>query len=419
MSINVCQLINTGKVRDVYNIGHNLLLIRHSDRVSSFDKIWCEIQDKGKVLNSTSVWWFERTRHIIPNHYVWSQIGSIDMVVKKCKVFPIEFVVRGYITGNTNTSLWTHYNNGKRTYCGIEFPDGLKKNQKLVQPVITPTTKGDTDDPISLHEIVSRGLMTRKQVDYCASKAMELYKYGSQIARGSGLILVDTKYEFGINLNTDEILLVDEVHTCDSSRYWKYNTYDARFLSSLEPENFDKDLVRRYVKSQCDPYATKPSEITIPSSIKDTVRKIYLEFYNILTGYEYIESENSSRTVYQIRKMYFEDFYRDRIHVISSGEDIGKLCQKLYTSDLYYDVRTFDPYTSTKQLLEYLDKIEEKRNYRTIVIVTDDVLEKLVRGNITNCFIMNCKCEDSDNDNDGKNHDEQKTVDSIIQLFRM
>jgi phosphoribosylaminoimidazole-succinocarboxamide synthase len=278
------KLIKKGKVRDLYDIGENRILVYHSDRVSSFDKIWCDIKGKGSILNCTSAWWFERTKHIIRNHLVHSWDGGRYMVVKKCTVFPIEFVVRGYITGSTQTSLWTHYLNGEREYCGVKFPDGLQKNQKLDQPVITPTTKGDSDIPVSPSDIISSKYMTYDDWNYCSSKALELFEFGQKVSKQAGLILVDTKYEFGKDIDTGEILLIDEIHTCDSSRYWKSETYQNKFQSGLDPDRYDKDLIRTYVKSQCDPYKTNPKDITIPQSVKDTVSEAYNKFYLTLTG---------------------------------------------------------------------------------------------------------------------------------------
>ena len=206
---------------------------------------------------------FNKTKHIIPNHYI-SHINNI-LVVKKCIPFKIEFVVRGYITGNTKTSLWTHYNNGIRTYCGIKFPDNLKKNQKLAEPVITPTTKDIEDIPISKEDIINKNYMTQTECDFVYKKAMELFKYGQKIADDAGFILVDTKYEFGKDENNN-IILIDEIHTCDSSRYWIKKTYENRYKNDIEPEKIDKDIIRDWVKNQCNPYTDKIPEV--PEDLK-------------------------------------------------------------------------------------------------------------------------------------------------------
>lgn len=369
-------LIRKGKVRDLYDIGRNLILIRHSDRVSSFDKIWCNIKDKGSILNSTSVWWFDRTRHIVPNHLVYAPKNGKDMIVKECTVFPIEFVVRAYITGSTNTSLWTHYNRGERTYCGIKFPDGLKKNQELSRIVVTPTTKGDVDEPITPGDIVSLGLMTQSEWDYCSQKAMELFQYGTKLARGSGLILVDTKYEFGRNLKTKEITLIDEIHTCDSSRFWKLDTYKARFKSGMEPEKFDKDLVRAYIKSQCNPYNTNPSDITIPQGVKNTVRDAYQEFYTVLTSELFVEPTlKMSKTVKQVQTEFFEHYLRDRVCIISGSVSdkwfVEKIQMELEKNGLYNTWLACSAHKETRKLIQYLEKIEmksKKHNHRVVYI---------------------------------------------------
>ncbi|KAF9663412.1 hypothetical protein SADUNF_Sadunf17G0047100 [Salix dunnii] len=229
-----------GKVRDIYDGGDYLVLVT-TDRQSAFDKILASIPFKGQVLNETSLWWFDRTRHIAQNAMVSAPDKNVT-IAKKCSVFPVEFVVRGYVTGSTDTSLWTVYKNGVRNYCGNTLPDGLVKSQKLPSNILTPTTKAeDHDVPITPEEIVKSGLMT--EADYCeaSSKALSLFEYGQRVAFEHGLILVDTKYEFGKG-SDGSVLLIDEVHTPDSSRYWIAHSYEERFQKGLEPENVDKVL---------------------------------------------------------------------------------------------------------------------------------------------------------------------------------
>ncbi len=269
----------TGKVRDIYKFDKNFLLIHTSDRVSSFDRHLGLIPGKGQLLTQMNKFWFEKTRHIIDNHLVaTSALGSL---VTYCNPIKIEIVVRAYITGNTVTSLWTHYNAGERNYCGLTFPDGLKKNQKLPEIVITPTTKGDEDIPISAQEIVDQGYMTREECDFVFEKAMALFIYGQEVVYQAGFILVDTKYEFG-RTPENNIILIDELHTCDSSRYWLSSSYQERFQAGLEPEKLDKDCVRDWVRSQCDPY--KDGIPQIPQEIIDRARDNYELFYNKITG---------------------------------------------------------------------------------------------------------------------------------------
>tara|TARA_Y100000389_G_C17447466_1_gene512509 strand:- start:991 stop:1824 length:834 start_codon:yes stop_codon:yes gene_type:complete len=271
--------IYRGKVRDIYDIDEDFLLMRATNRVSSFNKHLGIVPGKGVMLNNMSKFWFEKTSHIINNHYVSSK-GS-NMIVKKCTPIKIEFVVRGYIAGNTSTSLWTHYSNGERLYCGIEFPDGLVKNQKLTTPVVTPTTKSDNDEPISKKDIIEQNILTSDECDFIYTKALQLFKYGQEIADKAGFILVDTKYEFGKTVD-GEIILIDEIHTCDSSRYWLKNTYKERFTEKKEPDKLDKDCIRDWVRSKCDPYKD-----TIPIIPEELIQKAYNNykfFYDKLTS---------------------------------------------------------------------------------------------------------------------------------------
>ena len=232
----------TGKVRDVYVTEDKVFLVA-TDRQSAFDRNLAQIPFKGQVLTQTSAFWFEKTKDIIPNHLL--DVPDPNVVVcKKLKVFPIEMVIRGYITGVTDTAAWTAYRKGIREFCGNILPDGLKKNQKFEQPIMTPTTKSDEhDESISAKEIVKRGLMTQEQWDYVADKALKLFQRGSQTAESNGLILVDTKYEFGYD-DDGNIYLIDEIHTPDSSRYWISKSYEERFANDQEPESIDKEFLR-------------------------------------------------------------------------------------------------------------------------------------------------------------------------------
>ncbi|XP_059638253.1 phosphoribosylaminoimidazole-succinocarboxamide synthase, chloroplastic [Cornus florida] len=241
-----------GKVRDIYDGGDYLVLVT-TDRQSAFDRILASIPFKGQVLNETSSWWFNKTRHITPNAVVSTPDKNVT-IAKKCSVFPVEFVVRGYVTGSTDTSLWTVYNKGIRSYCGNVLPDGLVKNQKLPANIITPTTKAaDHDVPVTPEEIVKHGLMTQADYNEASTKALSLFEYGQRVALEHGLILVDTKYEFGKG-SDGTVLLLDEVHTPDSSRYWIGRSYEECFQNGLEPENVDKEFLRLWFKDHCNPY---------------------------------------------------------------------------------------------------------------------------------------------------------------------
>ena len=270
-----------GKVRDQYDLGKNLALIT-TDRQSAFDRVLAAIPFKGQVLNLASAWWFEETKHIIDNHVI-SVADPNVILAKKCKVFPIEFVVRGFITGSTSTSLWTVYNNGDREYCGNILPEGLKKNQKLKDNMLTPTTKEeDHDRPISPEAIVSENWMTQEDWDFCSEKALELFEFGQKKAAENGMILVDTKYEMGKD-EDGNILLIDEIHTPDSSRYWIANNYEDRISEGKEPQNIDKEFLRLWFVDNCDPYNDKelpqaPDELVIELSSR------YIYLYETITG---------------------------------------------------------------------------------------------------------------------------------------
>jgi len=271
----------TGKVRDQYDIGDKIVLIT-TDRQSAFDRVLASIPFKGQVLNLTSAWWFEKTKHIIPNHIINIPDPNVTLA-KKCEVFPIEFVVRGYITGSTSTSLWTVYNKGDRQYCGNALPEGLKKNQKLDFSMLTPTTKEDHHDrPISPEEIVNEGWMTKDDWGFCSQKALELFDFGQKKAAQNGMILVDTKYEMGRD-QSGNIVLIDEIHTPDSSRYWISDTYDKRMKEGREPQNIDKEFLRLWFVDNCDPYNDK----TLPNAPKELVAELssrYIYLFETITG---------------------------------------------------------------------------------------------------------------------------------------
>jgi len=271
----------TGKVRDQYDLGDKIALIT-TDRQSAFDRVLASIPFKGQVLNLTSAWWFEQTKHIIPNHVISIPDPNVTLA-KKCEVFPIEFVVRGYITGSTNTSLWTVYNNGDREYCGNVLPEGLKKNQKLETNMLTPTTKEEHHDrPIAPNEIVNEGWMTQEDWNNCSQKALELFAFGQKKAIDNGMILVDTKYEMGRD-KAGNIVLIDEIHTPDSSRYWIANTYDKRMSSGQEPQNIDKEFLRLWFVDNCDPY----NDETLPDAPQELVTELssrYIYLYETITG---------------------------------------------------------------------------------------------------------------------------------------
>lgn len=273
-----------GKVRDIYSAGDYLILVT-TDRQSAFDRILASVPFKGQVLNQTSLWWFHKTKEIVPNAVVSSPDPNVT-IVQKCTVFPVEFVVRGFVTGTTSTSLWTVYSKGVRNYCGNILPDGLVKNQRLQKYIITPTTKAaDHDVPISPEEIVEQGLMTRDEWNEACSKAFALFAYGQDMASKHGLLLVDTKYEFGKAVD-GSILLIDEVHTPDSSRYWIAGSFEERIKKGLEPENIDKEFLRLWFRDNCDPYKDE----VLPDAPRELVSELawrYIFLYETITGLKF------------------------------------------------------------------------------------------------------------------------------------
>ena len=272
---------HVGKVRDQYDLGDTVALIT-TDRQSAFDRVLASIPFKGQVLNQTSAWWFEQTKNIIQNHVIDVPDPNVTLA-KKCDVFPVEFVVRGYITGSTSTALWTVYNSGEREYCGNILPKGLLKNQKLNANMLTPTTKDETHDrPISPAEIIAEGWMSQADWEYCSTKALELFSFGQKKAAENGMILVDTKYEMGRDTDGN-IILIDEIHTPDSSRYWINDTYEERMASEKEPQNVDKEFLRLWFVDNCDPY----NDETLPEAPEELVVELssrYIYLYETITG---------------------------------------------------------------------------------------------------------------------------------------
>ena len=269
------------KVRDRHDLGDRVVLIT-TDRQSAFDRVLAAVPFKGQALNLTSAWWFEQTRHIVPNQVVSIPDPNVT-VANKCTVFPIEFVVRGYITGTTSTALWTVYQSGQRSYCGIDLPEGLVKNQKLPSNYLTPSTKEeDHDRPISPDEIVSENWMTADDWEQCSRIAQTLFAFGQAKTAENGLILVDTKYEMGRDKN-GEILLVDEIHTPDSSRFWIADTYQQRMREGREPDNVDKEFLRLWFTDNCNPYEDE----VLPPAPDDLVIELsrrYIYLYEKITG---------------------------------------------------------------------------------------------------------------------------------------
>jgi phosphoribosylaminoimidazole-succinocarboxamide synthase len=235
----------TGKVRDWYTLPGGKRLLVTTDRLSAFDRILACVPYKGQVLNQLTNWWFDQTADIIANHKI-SAPDPNAVVATAAEPFLVEVIVRGYITGVTSTALWYRYSLGEREIYGYRFPDGLEKNAELRRPIITPTTKGAAgahDERLTCAEVTEKGLLDANTWDQVQAAALEVFKRGQKLARNAGLILVDTKYEFG-RTPEGRVVLIDEVNTPDSSRFWKADTYATQFESGQEPENFDKEFVR-------------------------------------------------------------------------------------------------------------------------------------------------------------------------------
>ena len=277
-----------GKVRDIYEQPDHLIFIT-TDRHSSFDRILAHIPWKGQVLNQISAWWFEATKDIVPNHVLAVPDPNVT-VGKKMKMVPVEAVMRGYLTGVTDTSIWTRYSKGERIFGDLTLPDGLKKNTKLPQPVFDPTTKEDTHDrAITTAQMVEEGLITKELFEKVRQTATKLFLRGQEIAAKKGLILVDTKYEFGTD-ESGQLVLIDEIHTPDSSRYWQTEGYEERMEKGEEPKSFDKEFLRLWFKENCDPYkdSTLPDA---PSELVEELSRRYIQMYEQVTGEKFVPGE--------------------------------------------------------------------------------------------------------------------------------
>ncbi len=271
----------TGKVRDVYNQKDKIILIS-TDRYSAFDRNLALIPCKGQVLTGVSKFWFEHTRDIVKNHVLDFPDPNV-VVAKKCTVLPVEMVVRGYITGVTGTSTWTLYQKGQRDFGDFVLPEGMKKNQKLDKPVITPTTKHEAHDrPLTSKVILEEKIMAPEIWQKVSEIALKLFARGQELAQEKGLILVDTKYEFGLDEN-GEVMLIDEIHTPDSSRYWQANSYQARIDQGLEPQNFDKEFLRLWFKENCDPYKDEKLP-EAPAEMVAELSRRYVQICEQITG---------------------------------------------------------------------------------------------------------------------------------------
>ncbi|MFL6798283.1 MAG: phosphoribosylaminoimidazolesuccinocarboxamide synthase [Xanthobacteraceae bacterium] len=289
-----------GKVRENYDLPNGTRVIIATDRISAFDRNLAVIPLKGQVLTQTARFWFEATERLCPNHVIEYPDPNV-LVCRRLGMMPVEIVVRDYLAGTTSTSILQMYKKGRREMYGHRFPEGLRDNQKLPQTIITPTTKaeqGEHDAPLSGDEIVARKLLSERQWREVSEKALALFACGREMAARQGLILVDTKYEFGFD-DKGTMLLADEVHTPDSSRYWLASTYGERFSAGAPPDTLDKDFVRRWVAERCDPY--KDAIPAIPPDIILQASATYIDVYEKLTGREFVLPDLSASPLSRVR----------------------------------------------------------------------------------------------------------------------
>lgn len=293
-----------GKVRDNYTKGNRRILIT-TDRLSAFDRVITTIPFKGQVLNQISKFWFERTSDIIGNH-VQEYPDSNVMVGVLCKALPVEMVVRGYITGVTSTSAWYNYERGVRNFCGNMLPEGLKKNQKFEKPILTPSTKaehGGHDESIAPDDILKRGLLTESQWKTLADAALMLYQRGVEICAKQGIILVDTKYEFGVAPD-GTIVLIDEIHTPDSSRFWFADEYEKRLAAGEEQKKVDKEYLREWLADQG--FRGDGVIPAIPDDVRVETARRYIEAFELITGQPFTaEVSNAGERIRANLKKYF------------------------------------------------------------------------------------------------------------------
>jgi len=289
-----------GKVRDNYDLPDGRRIIIATDRLSAFDRIITAIPFKGQVLTQIARFWFDATREICPNHVIGYPDPNV-LVCRRLDIMAVEIVVRDYLTGTTGTSIWPMYKAGRREIYGIGFPDGLREDQKLPATIVTPTTKafdGGHDEPLTAEEIIGRGLLTHQQWAAVSDLALRLFAHGRAVAERRGLILVDTKYEFGFDA-AGRIVLADEIHTPDSSRYWIAASYQRRFAAGEPPESLDKDFVRRWVSERCDPYREPIPEI--PREVVLEAARRYIGVFETITGQSFVLPEPDLPALARIR----------------------------------------------------------------------------------------------------------------------
>lgn len=294
-----------GKVRDCYDLpatasepARRILIA--SDRISAFDRILAAIPWKGQVLTQLARFWFEATADLCPNH-VLSYPDPNVVIGRHVTILPVEIVVRGYLAGTTGTSILTLYRQGQRQMYGHNLPDGLRPNQPLPQAIITPTSKafdGGHDEPLTAAQILDQGFLTAAQWDEVSGRALTLFARGQRMAAERGLILADTKYEFGTDVD-GTILIADEIHTPDSSRYWIADGYDRALSEGTRPPSFDKDVIRAWVAERCDPY--RDPIPGIPAEMIAATSAVYIDAYERITGQSFVPDMSGETPLARVR----------------------------------------------------------------------------------------------------------------------
>lgn len=276
----------SGKVRENFDLPDGRRVIIATDRLSAFDRILAAIPYKGQVLTQTARFWFEQTADICPNHVLEYPDPNV-VVGRRLDILPVEMVVRAYLAGTTGTSILTLYRQGQREMYGVKLPEGLRPNERLAEAILTPTSKafdGGHDEPLTPAQILAQGLLTPAQWEEVSAHALALFARGQALAADRGLILADTKYEFGLDPE-GRIVLADEIHTPDSSRYWMADTYAARFEAGERPDSFDKDFVRSWVAERCDPYVDPIP--AIPPEMIERTSDVYVDAFRRITGRDF------------------------------------------------------------------------------------------------------------------------------------
>jgi phosphoribosylaminoimidazole-succinocarboxamide synthase len=288
-------------VRDNYTLANGRRILVASDRLSAFDKNIAAIPFKGQALTQIARFWFEKTKDICPNHAIDYPDPNV-VVGRQLSMMPVEIIVRGYLAGTTATSILSMYKKGWRDMYGHVFPDGLRDNEKLPKPIITPTSKGDQgahDEPLTAEDILANNLLTKEQWQKVSSYALALFARGQEMAGKNGLILADTKYEFGFDIDK-RIILADEIHTPDSSRYWVAASYPALFKAGEKPESLDKDFIRNWIAARCDPYKQPIPEI--PNDVVLETAELYIKAYETITGQSFVLPDLTTPVLDRIRK---------------------------------------------------------------------------------------------------------------------